>query len=167
MNNKAHHTERGRERLVGGDLFAETDTIVIPIKTGGRTYGVLSRTIAARGVVIPTVAYESAHLLARSEHSSIVFVAFGDDSDLNFDPLRFEKHVTRCTEACVLLAAKKKVKRIAMPLLGGNRGWEALPAMALGVEQAVDLLDEKVVDDPPEIVFITDKAVDSATAGED
>lgn len=159
MHDRHRYEALAFERLVRADLFGETDTIVIPVKTQGRTYGVLSRTVATKGQAIPELGYRCVELVKRTEKPDLLFLAFWDDSDELYIPAAFEKHVIQCTQTCVSCAGRAGVRRLALPLFGGRRGMEALAGMALGVELAEDGLDAAGIQEAPEVVFVTDREI--------
>jgi len=150
----------GRERLIEGDLFEQPDTIVIPIMTKGRAYGVLSQTVQARGIVIPDVPYVGAEIVKQATKPDIMFLAFWNDED-NLERLAaFEQHVVYCVAGCISSACRfGKVKHLAFPLLGGKRGMQGLAGMALGYELAADDIDTMGWGDVPEVVFVTNKTI--------
>ena len=140
------------------NLLEETDAIVIPVKTKGRTYGILSRIIAAQGIAIPVVPYRCVQYVKQEHKPDIIFLAFWDDADDLSDPAAFEEHVHHCTEHAVTNAGRMGVRRLALPVLGGKRGVEGLPAMALGIEQGLDTLDVTGLGEAPDdIIIVTDK----------
>jgi predicted exporter len=162
MRDRERYEALARELLVEGDLFKETDTVVIPVKTRGRTYGVLSQIAARQGAAFPDLPLQGAKWVQRPSKPDFLFVAFWSDEDDPHDPAAFEQNVVYCVESSVTCAAIADVKRLAFPLLGGRRGYEALPGMALGVELASDGLDITGLGEVPDIVFVTNKTIVSA-----
>lgn len=139
-----------KERLVRGDLF-EYEVPVVTVKTQGRTYGSLSRAVAATGVKIPELALGCAKLVTAPSGKRFIFVAFWDDKNEHTP-----RHVYACTLACVKQASVHRVEKLAMPLLGGKDRASFLGAMEQAVDHAEDDADEHEAH-MPSVVFVTDK----------
>lgn len=117
------------ERPRQGDLFAER-AYVVPVKTGGRSYGSISRAIQKAGVTIPVLPLRQS-VAAIHDGKTIVFMAFWDDDNRYTD-----SHIALCVASAVVCASRADVATLAIPLLGDKDKMQFLGAMEYGVEQA-------------------------------
>jgi hypothetical protein len=145
--NEEQYAKLGEARLVTGDLFSY-ENIVIPVKTGGRWYGSISREAVRRGIPFPHVVLcEAKHV--KHEGKNYVFLGLWDD-EVRYSDL----HIYRCASSAVLEGAHGHLQQLAMPLLGGNEGHKYIGAMERAIDDVVDLLDPTGLL-VPEIVFVT------------
>ena len=138
--------DMGMSRLSRTDLFSHSP-LVVPVKTEGRTYGVLSRIAAERWGEIPRVAYACTEV---REHAgvTVVYLAFWKDDDATHQFGTFAAHVIQSTRACVMAARRKGIEKLWMPVLGGNRWEDALPLMEWTLEATADEAEERGVPQP-------------------
>lgn len=143
MMDKAFFEEEAAQKLRHGNIF-DYKNPVITIKTGGRTYGRLSRQAAERGAVMPDIALATAKFV-----DPYIFVALWNDQN-TYSP----KLIADCAASAVIEAYRHKIELVAFAPLGGNQGMQYLWA----AEQAIFMEETKKTDAGlwfPEHVFVT------------
>ena len=154
MDVQEFYQKAAEERLVTADLF-DFETIVVPVKTRGRTYGTISRQCKENTALeIPALSLGGTQFVARSVKPNVIFVAFWGDTD-NFDSPALAHHIYACTRACVQTAGREKQKLVALPLLGGKHGPNLMWVMEHGVHDAESFL-EAIGYTLPDVTFVTD-----------
>ncbi|HCF58305.1 MAG TPA: hypothetical protein DFS52_09980 [Myxococcales bacterium] len=148
MLGKPFCEQEALKKLTPGNLF-DFENPVIPIKTGSRWYGSISREVVRRGFAIPDVPLGGARFVA-----PFLFVALWSD-----DSRYTEKLLAACGASCLRVASQRAMPRLVLPVLGGKEGMSWLWAVEKGILEQADELDEadQVV---PDHIYVTDKKLD-------
>jgi hypothetical protein len=146
--NKDFFEKEARTRVREGDLFS-FENPVIPVMTRGRAYGTLSRRVFREGHVIPDLGHHCAVFQA-----PYIYVALWDGETGGYTA----EGIFDVAAACMGVAAKQKLKRLVMPMFGGNEAYKYLWAAERGIFEQSDFLDSAGFD-VPDHIYVTDKIV--------
>ena len=150
--NKAAYVARIRSCLEVGDLFA-ADHPVITVKTGGRSYGALSRQAVARGIPIPVVERLGQAVVQVHEGKTMIFVALWEDES-PYD----ERLVYACTTAALRAAQSTGLESVSLPLVGADQALRLVGSMGRAVVELEELFEGQGWDFP-DVSVLTDKPV--------
>ncbi len=136
---------RAAGHLVQGDVFT-FEKPVIPIKTGGRSYGFLSQRIQEQGLTLPDLRLTE----ARYVEPYILVALWSDDSS-------YAQVVGPCAAACLGVASELGLEELAWPVGGRDRSQHLWRAQG-SLEEKAELLQAKGLH-VPDWVFVHDRDI--------
>lgn len=151
--NDSRHLARLRECLETGDLFDEQHP-VITVKTGGRSYGALSRRAVREKIDIPVIDQLGVAEAHERGGRTVIFVTLWQDESLYDDRL-----VYKCTTGAIRAAHEAGLESVSLPPIGANQAWRFHATMGRAIGELEELFERQGWDFP-EVRVVTDKPVE-------
>ena len=150
--NESSALARLRSCLEVGDLFAEEHP-VITVKTGGRSYGALSRQAVTRGMTIPVIDQLAQAVVQEQQGKHYIFVTLWEDENPYDDRL-----VYACTTRSIRAAYDAGLDSVSLPLIGANQAWRFMGSMGRAIMELEELFERQGWEFP-EVRVLTDRIV--------